>query len=222
MARSRADRILEQWSAVADTARPPMAPRRRSVVRGSLQGPTFATVALLVVAVAGGVWFANQRSSGIGDPVVSPPAASGSAEPSASSALASCLPTALAARITLWEGAAGHRIAHVALTNQGSEACTISTLERPELVDGHGAVLIDGKAAHASAPLTLAPGATARTLVQAGNYCGRDPAPPVSVAFVLAGSDRVVASPLSPDDVTVPPCLGTGQPADIQMQPWMS
>ena len=197
-----------------------MAPRRRSVVRGSLQGPTFATVALLVVAVAGGVWLANQRSSGIGDPVVSPPPASGPAEPSASPAVVSCLPSALAARITLWEGAAGHRIAHVALTNQGSGACTIPTVGRPQLVDGHGDVLIDGKTAHAGGSLTLAPGETAQTLVQAGNYCGPDPAPPVSVAFVLTGSDRVVASPLSPGDATVPPCLGTGQPADVEMQPW--
>ena len=43
-----------------------------------------------------------------------------------------------------WEGAAGSRIADVELTNAGAGACTLETLERPQLIDGPGRVLIDG------------------------------------------------------------------------------
>jgi hypothetical protein len=132
----------------------------------------------------------------------------------------SCDPSKLAARITAWEGAAGHRIADVELTNAGAAKCKIATLDKPQLVDGHGSVLIDGVAPGSSSSLTLAPGEVVKTLVQDANYCGPDPAAPVSVAFVMNGGGRFVATPLSPTDATVPPCNGPGSPADIEMQPW--
>ena len=71
-----------------------------------------------------------------------------------------------------------------------------------------GAILIDGADPAASAVLTIAPGDVVTTLVQAGNYCGPAPEAPVSVAFVLRDGGRFVASPFSPTDATVPPCLG--------------
>ena len=139
----------------------------------------------------------------------------------AATAAAPCDLANLEARITLWEGAAGHRIAHVELTNTGFEACVIQAKLRPQLVDGNRSVLIDGAAPAGSDPfLTLAPGKTLKTLVQDGNYCGPAPVAPVSVAFVLADGSHVLAAPVSPTDVTVPPCLGSGSKADIEMQPW--
>jgi hypothetical protein len=131
-----------------------------------------------------------------------------------------CDPANLAARITLWEGAAGHRIAHVELTNAGSVRCTVRSMAKPQLVDGNGSVLIDGVAPAASKSLTVAPGGVLKTLVQDANYCGPDPVPPVSVAFVLTDGGRIVATPFSPTDATVPPCNGAGSAADIEMQPW--
>ena len=45
--------------------------------------------------------------------------------------------------------------------------------------------------------------------------------PPVSVAFVLTGGGRIVATPFSPTDATLPPCNGApGSAGDIEMQPW--
>ena len=132
-----------------------------------------------------------------------------------------CDPGSLAARITAWEGAAGHRIADVELTNAGTVTCRLATVAKPQLIDGHGSVLIDGTDPGPSKTLTIAPGDVVKTFVQDANYCGPDPVAPVSVAFVLGGGGRFVATPLSPTDATVPPCNGTpGSAGDIEMQPW--
>jgi len=136
--------------------------------------------------------------------------------------IGACDPAMLAARVTAWEGAAGHRIASVALTNASSVACTVPSLWQPQLVDGAGNVLIDSPPPSASAELTMAAGGVLTTMVQDGNYCGPDPVAPVSVAFVLpGGAGRVVATALSPTDTSgLPPCLGPGSPGDIEMQSW--
>jgi hypothetical protein len=132
-----------------------------------------------------------------------------------------CSAANLAARITMWEGAMGHRIATVEMTNTGPAACLLHTTGRPQLVDKAGAVLIDGAPATAGGTLKLGPGDVATTLVQDSNYCGPVPAQPVSVAFVLpAGAGRVVAAPLAAGD-GVPPCLGDpGSAGSIEMHPW--
>jgi hypothetical protein len=126
------------------------------------------------------------------------------------------------ARVTQWEGAAGHRIATVELKNTGSDACMLASVARPQLVDGVDTVLIDGTPPATSTQVTIAAGATLHTLVQDGNYCGTSPIVPVTVAFVLPeGAGRIVAAPLTPEDTSgIPPCNGPGGPADIEMQPW--
>lgn len=132
-----------------------------------------------------------------------------------------CDPAKLAARITLWEGAAGNRIATVELTNAGSSPCTMPSLDRPQLVDGHGSVLIDGSKPTGSGRLTVAPGDVLSTLVDDANYCGPTPVAPVTIAFVLDGGGRFVATPASPTDATVPPCNGgPGSAGDISMHAW--
>jgi hypothetical protein len=158
-------------------------------------------------------------------PAVSPspaPSPSPSPAPSATPAIGACAPATLVARITLWEGAAGQRIAHVELTNTGP-ACTLRAMDQPQLVEGHGAVIINGTVPATSALLAVGAGGLLKTLVQAGNYCGPAPTAPVSVAFVLAGgTGRVVALPVSATDTSgVPPCLGApGSAGSIEMHPW--
>jgi uncharacterized protein DUF4232 len=132
-----------------------------------------------------------------------------------------CDPATVAARITLWEGAAGSRIANVTMTNTGSGPCVVHAMARPQLVDGRGNVLIDSGAPGASSALTIAPGGTLKTLVSASNYCGPAPRAPVTVAFILSDGGRIVATPFSPSDTTgVPPCNGAGQAAWVSMRPW--
>ena len=97
-------------------------------------------------------------------------------------------------------------------------------LDRPQLVDGSGAVLIDGDPPAASSDLTLPAGAVLTTDVDTSNYCGPDPVAPVSVAFVFpGGSVRFVATPLSPTDTSgVPPCFGSpGSAGVITMTGWI-
>jgi hypothetical protein len=242
MDRSRVNRILDEWNAVANQARRPEVPPRRAVVRSGMPIGTLAGATLVVVALlAAGAWLGRSSPIGIvgGSPSIPPnstaaPLATPSAAPtpvsapSTSAAPATAAPTNgscdlanLSARITLWEGAAGHRIANVELRNTGSTACFVRAMARPQLVDAHTAVLIDGSNPPASGLVAVAPGGVLRTLVQDGNYCGPTPGAPVSVAFVLADGGRIVADPLSPTDATVPPCLGAaGSAGDIQMQPW--
>lgn len=131
-----------------------------------------------------------------------------------------CGPTTIHARIASWQGAMGQRIATVELTNTSAAACTIRARSRPQLVDGKGTILIDSAAAASSATLTVEPGGRLRTMVEDGNYCGPAPTAPVTIAFVLGPNDRVVASPASPGDRTVPPCNGSAVAASIQMHPW--
>lgn len=152
------------------------------------------------------------------------PSTTAIATPTATAAaVGPCDSSTLTARVTEWQGGAGHRVATVELTNKGSVDCTVDALLQPQLVDGNGAVLIDSAAPAAPAALTEGPGGVLHTLVQDGNYCGPTPVAPVTVAFVFApGLGRIVAAPLSPTDTTgVPPCLGApGSAGDIEMQPW--
>jgi hypothetical protein len=137
-----------------------------------------------------------------------------------------CLPEDLSLQVTMWEGAAGHRIATVVMTNSGSAPCNTLALDRPQLVQGaEGAnVLINGAPPEPSATLTLAAGGTLQTLVQDSNYCGPDVSTgPVTVAFILSsGTGRVVAAPVSATDLDgIPPCNATpGSAGTIEMHPW--
>jgi hypothetical protein len=131
-----------------------------------------------------------------------------------------CGPTTVRTRITAWDGAMGQRIATVELTNTSLAPCTIRALSGPQLVDAGGRILIDSAAAAPSVTLTVQPGGKLRTLVEDSNYCGPAPTAPVTLAFVLGAGDRIVASPLTRTDVTLPPCNGSAVPSSIQMQHW--
>lgn len=233
MPRDRASRLLDEFTAVTNAAPRPDAPARRIEMQNRMPMATLTGAAAIVVVVAVAAIVLGRPgpapsvgSSSSAAPVASAPAsqaAQASAQPPASVAptIGPCAPASLAARITLWEGAAGQRIADVTLTNTGTAPCLLDALDRPQLVAGNGAILIDGAApAEGGAALTVAPGATLQTLVAAGNYCKPAPKPPVSIAFVLGDGARLIAAPVSPTDATVPPCLGAGSPSTISMHPW--
>jgi hypothetical protein len=150
-------------------------------------------------------------------PVTAPPA---TAPPTVAPTLA-CRVGDLAARVTAWNGAAGNRIGTVVLSNNGTVACKLEVMERPQLVDGAGTVLIDGEDPSHPGSIEIAAGANVSTLVDDANYCGPTAVPPVSVTFVFGNGDRLVAIAKSPTDVTgLPDCLGPGGPGMIAMHPW--
>lgn len=174
----------------------------------SVQGspsPEATTNASTLEPSASGVASATAPSSPAGSPVLGP-----------------CEPASLTVRITRWTGAAGHRIADVELQNAGADPCAMFALARPQLVDGRGAILIDGEPSGASEVLEIASGGRLSTEVQDSNYCGSEPVAPVTVAFVFPeGLGRVVAEPDSPASLDgVPPCNGPAVPGTVEMQPW--
>ena len=220
---TRVNRLLEEWSAVANEARRPAASPRGVDVRSGMPSATLAGASLVAVAlVLAGVLLSRPDPNNVGG-VTPPPSLNPTSAPTPTAAptIGLCGPENVSAQITMWEGAAGHRIADVEVTNAGTEACTLPAVAKPQLLDANGEVLIEGSSPTSSPMIELAPGAVLRTLVQAGNYCGPDPAPPVSVAFVLSDGGSIVADPVSSTDVTVPPCLGpAGSAGTIEMQPW--
>jgi hypothetical protein len=220
---SRPNRILDDWAAVASEARRPSSAPRPVAVRSGLPGATLAGASLIVVGlfVAGVLLGRPGPSDTVGTspspqcPVASDPSAS----PSSSGGL--CRPEDVDARITMWEGAAGSRIADVELKQTGSVPCGLETMAIPRLVNGHGDVLIAGSAPARTTTIRFAPGEVVRTLVRTSNYCGPAPEPPVTVGFVTSYDALFVATPPSPTDTTLPPCNGTpGSAGTIEMQPW--
>ncbi len=236
MPNDRTSRLLDEFSAVTDAA--PSPDIRRFTMRSRFPVATLSAASIIVVVVALAAIVLGRpgpaptvgsspapivgSSTAPSAPIVGSSTAPTTA-PSTPVAAASSRPSGsacnLSARITSWEGAAGSRIATVELTNGPSE-CRIDLLPRPQLVDGHGKVLIDGAKPGSSGILTLAPGAHATTLVAASNWCKADPQAPISVAFVSSSGERLIAKPVSPTDLTLPPCNGATVPASITMHPW--
>ena len=191
------------------------------------RAPLGRPVWLVAVVLAGLAAGACGTQGAPGTSPVPPVATAGSnSEPSEvliASPLAACQTTDLVVRVVNWEGAAGSRIGSVELVNSGAGPCTVFALAQPQLLDGAGSTLIEGAHPPVSEVLVIAPGGTLSTLVQASNYCGPEPVPPVTVAFVLPGGlGRVVAAPpSSADTYGLPPCIGgAGTPGNIEMQPW--
>ncbi len=134
-----------------------------------------------------------------------------------------CDPAALTAEVTGWDSGAGHRTAAITLTNNGKSDCTIHAVAKPQLLDGKGTILIDGKPPTSTAVVTITSYASVKTMVSAANYCNAiTPVPPVTVAFVFPNAEgTVTAKPLSPIDMSgLPPCNGPSLPGDIEMLPF--
>ena len=245
MPKDRVTDLLEEFVALTRAAARPESPARRTAMRNRLPAGTLTGAALIVVAVAVlGIVAGRPAPSDLAGASATPSASSGpvaiaspaplaSTEPSTPTAtpterptptleptVGPCDPADLATRITLWEGAAGSRIADVELVNRGRTTCLLEALDRPQLVSGDGSVRIDGVSPASTDVLTVQPGDTLRTLVSFANDCKPATVPPISVAFVFSDGRRLIADPVSPTDSTVPTCLGPGQPASIDMHPW--
>ena len=237
---NRTDRILDEWSSVARSATPPGPPPRGATTSVAGAGISLAGAAVLVIALVAVFAVLGNR------PSQTSPGALPSASPSPSVAFASpepatpvpatatpepatptpratdevCPAGALVPQITLWEGAAGSRIAHVELTNTSNTSCVVGAVNRVQLVDGDNNVLIDGTVPTTPSTLVIPSSGVATTLVEVSNYCGASPVVPVSLAFWLDGRTPTLSLPASATDTTTPPCNGPGQPGSIQMHPW--
>jgi hypothetical protein len=245
MDRRPADRILDEWDAVArHAARPAEAPQRRrtSWAGGSLVGLAPLVAVALVVAV-GIAWLGGRESgpAGQGSPAPSGPVVAVSSAPSepastpsATAPAQTASPTApiltaspppadpckLEAAITSWEGAAGSRIANLTATNVGQLGCVIPALTPAQLIDAGGRVLAETGAARGGSTMTVHAGETVTTQASVANVCGAPPTPPVTIRFDFGTAGIVTARPASPTDDTVPPCNGPSQPSDMSIHEW--
>jgi len=160
---TRSDQILDEWSSVARSATPPGSSHDAVTTGVAGAGISLAGAAVLVVALVAAFAVLGNRPSQSGPaglPTASPSPSPSVAvaipapptpEPTATAAptptltptpspslIADCNPADLATQITLWEGAAGSRIGHVQLTNNGSGTCSTADTWQPVLVDGQG------------------------------------------------------------------------------------
>ena len=143
--------------------------------------------------------------------------------------IAICLATQLAAKVTAWQGATGHQIATVTLTNSSTHTCTVQGTPEVELLDAHKNILIDSQTggpnglphiAKGAPAFHLAHGASVKTLVQDDNYCGAAPALPTTIAFVLPSNAGRLIAAAGPGG-GVPPCTGSaGSLGSIAMNGW--
>jgi hypothetical protein len=143
--------------------------------------------------------------------------------------IAVCLVAQLAAKVTAWQGAAGHQIATVSLTNTSTHTCTVQGTPEVELLDAHKNILIDSQTggpkglphiAKGAPAFHLAHGGSVRTLVQDDNYCGAAPALPTTIAFVLPSNAGRLIAAAGPGG-GVPPCTGNpGSLGSISMNGW--
>jgi uncharacterized protein DUF4232 len=157
-----------------------------------------------------------------------PPTAPPAASADAATTLA-CRATDLSGRILAWDGAAGSRVAEVAVQNNGTVACTVAEPTAIRLVAADGTVLIDSATiagtppiAPAGAAITVAAGSAIKTDVRVANYCGDAPSGPIGVSLAIPEPrGTVVAMPgtaVSSADA-IPPCNGPIGP-EIEMNGW--
>jgi hypothetical protein len=208
-------------TAIAATA---VAGARRRTLAGRLFGSTSSAArlgvvlagALVAAAVLGAISFGGPgptATTAVNDPLATTTSVPGTIE--------ACAPSAIGAEITVWEGAAGHRIATVQVTNVGAEPCTVPQYFRPALVDEAGHALIVSNAMPEPAPITMAAGSRATTLVDIANYCGAAPTTPLLLRLYLPSDEAVEAHPAASVRLPIdpPPCNGQNAPSTIEMQP---
>ena len=115
-----------------------------------------------------------------------------------------------------WGGAAGSRGTVVTLTlAAGRNACSLpKAVQRVQIADAQGKVLVNGASAPAAGSVLLKPNASFDIGVAWSNWCGGDVAQPVTLSVAFAGwtSPEPVAVP-GDGAGAVPPCNGTGPSA---------
>jgi hypothetical protein len=184
--------------------------------RSGASGPLKALVAAALVVSCGG-----SASKAPGPSATRVP--SGAPSPTEQASVGACQSFDLAATVVRWEAVGGDRVAYVELTVTGP-TCTVPALAQAQLVERRGTAIIEGTSPADPGSLTVERGARLATYVQVDNYCGPAPIAPVTVAFVLGDTGRIIALPVASDDTAgVPVCLETeGSPGRIQMQPWVA
>lgn len=220
------DSLARRVSAIPAT-RPASSQRVLNWQRPLLVQLAGAAAVLFLVAIVGLPFVLDAGFGGTGSPS---PSASPSAQPtptatpseSVSPASGACRGSDVRGSILRWEGAAGTRIATVAVTNVSGAVCTLAGTPGLQLVDADDRVLIEAPAGSGAGDFSLQPGAEAETEVGVSNYCGPDAILPVRLVFAVPGDtggfEALPAADVS-SATAVPPCMGGGD-ATLAMNGW--
>ena len=154
----------------------------------------------------------------------SPPTVAPSAPPTilpttaatAAAGAPACTAADLKASHGLVEGAAGSRLTTVVLVAQ--VACSIDAYPAVGLRDAHRAVLV-GAVAGGAGRIDLDPDRSYESQVRFGNWCGTEPAFPLTLELEIAGEEVAVTGSSFPDEGEMPPCNGGGGPV-LEARAW--
>ena len=95
--------------------------------------------------------------------------------------------------------------------------CTLPGQLTGRITDGTGAVLVTGSSP-AMPAAEVASGSQLEMGVSWSNWCGPTPAEPLTLEVRLAGDDAwIPIVPPTASTVLVPPCMGSGQPAALNL-----
>lgn len=157
-----------------------------------------------------------------------PEVGAGSASPSAEATarpLGACGIQDVARSSEAWGGAAGSRgtVVTVSLA-PGRYACALPATVYGQIVDDTGAQLVTGRTPATTGSVSLEPGATFSIGVAWSNWCGAEPAAPLSLSLAFGGGPSLlVGEHGSIPASAVPPCNGEGASAlsltDLQAAP---
>jgi hypothetical protein len=138
-----------------------------------------------------------------------PPTVEPTVERTATAGAHACLAADLKASHGLVEGAAGSRITTVVLVSE--IACSIDTFPALGLRDAKGAVLV-GAAAGGPGRIELDPDVSYESTVRFGNWCGKEPAFPITIQLEIGAEELAVTGSSFPEEGDMPPCNGGGGP----------
>ena len=194
-------------------------PRRNRLLMsaGALGGFAAAVVAGAVIAVVLSRGVAPGPGTGGTVPSPTPtlvPTSTPTPAPTPSPApVAACRAGDFAWSTDPWGGAAGSRgtvILARAVASLGT--CELHGDATLTLRDANGTLLIAGKAAPTK--ITVSGGQTFQIGVHWSNWCGAEPAQPISLTLKLPGdATEVPLIPPGGSQILVPPCNGPGQPS---------
>ena len=146
-----------------------------------------------------------------------PPPATTAPTTAATLAGAVCGPSDLKASHGLVDGAAGSVFTQVVL--EANSSCTVDATPSVGLQDKNGTAVVPDTAA-SGGPFQLEAGKAYTSTVRFANWCGSNPAFPVSLIIWIDGDKLVVTGGSFPSD-GMPGCLGApGSAATLDATPW--
>ena len=201
----------------ADARRGP-AHRSRLTLAGAFQVGAWAVATGLVIAFLLSRGATPPVGNSVPVPGTTPATASPTPTPSASPGpLAGCRAGDFAWSSDPWGGAAGSRGTNVLLrTVDSAPTCEIRGKAKVVIRDGNGRALISTSGG-GNSTLSVKAGALLEIGISWSNWCGADPARPLSASLRLPGDATEVPLAAPPGVDGTPPCNGPGQPSSLSV-----